>query len=60
MAASVMLGSTLLAAAQADSNIERTPASTGCSSIDTALGGGFPYGRITSIAGAGGMGKSHV
>ncbi|MCJ1474950.1 hypothetical protein MMC13_003610 [Lambiella insularis] len=55
-----ILGSTLLAAALTRSSSKLFPASTGCTTIDAALHGGFRYREITSIAGASGMGKTLV
>lgn len=53
--------STLLAAAEAHEKTRPLPVGTGISSIDNqALGGGFRYGEITSIAGASGSGKTLV
>jgi len=60
-AAPGLLGSTLHAAAKAPTKIVPPPTSSGCTGIDeAALGGGFRYGEITSIAGTGGMGKTTV
>ena len=60
-AAPPLLGSTLLASAQAHEKSRPRPASSGSATIDqNALDGGFRYGEITSIAGASGTGKSLV
>jgi RecA/RadA recombinase len=60
-AAPGLLGSTLYTTAKAQRKNIPPPASSGCPGIDeTALGGGFRYGEITSITGTGGTGKTTV
>ena len=60
-AAPPLLGSNLLVSAQAHESARPLPANSGSSIIDqNALGGGFRYGEITSIAGASGTGKTLV
>ena len=60
-AAPPLLGSILLASAQAHEKARPKPASSGSATIDqNALDGGFRYGEITSIAGASGTGKTLV
>ena len=56
-----MLASTLLAAAETHEKTRPPPASSGLLAIDQlVLDGGFRYGEITSIAGAGDVGKTAV
>ena len=60
-AAPPLLGSNLLASAQAHEKTRPQPASSGSATIDQdALEGGFRYGEISSIAGASGTGKTLV
>lgn len=60
-AAPAILASTLLAAAETHEKSRPPPASSGLLAIDElALDGGFRYGEITSIAGAGDVGKTAV
>ena len=61
LAATVTLGSTLHARASQVPRPSQVVAPTGCAAIDrSALGGGFRYGEITTIAGAHGAGKTLV
>ena len=60
-AAPAQLGHTLLSRTLAHESTKPQSARTGCPSIDeAALGGGFRYGEMTSLAGGSETGKSLV
>lgn len=55
-----VLGSALLAKSLVRAQSKPFSVGTGCPEINSVLGSGFEYGRLTSIAGASGMGKTLV